>query len=377
MRLTEPANGVDDLYFMHGDQSGSTVLITDDTGQEVGRAHYEPFGETFSSTIPMTLTERLFSGQVLDSSTGLYYYGNGRYYDSSIGRYITPDPYLDAPFSSQRLDRYNFGFNNPLRYKRSEALPGFTFDSAKGVLVADAVSPASLTASFSDSLAAAAMTWLRGGATAGKLGYTGFDRVRQAVDLWRGGFQTEIKGVYPGPRGLPRVIVRGTQALKAKLGLKTHLTHAGIDYGSYVTRMARPSALGEFAWALKAPEFWAINMALSVGLNVLDYGWGSKADVGIGSTEFYAAVTVDLGIGVAGVGAGAVSGWVFCALVSSLVPGAGPAALVIGYVVGQVVFAVGFQPEWREDAVGAVTWFYSQSTAREAKIVRQGSPLLS
>jgi RHS repeat-associated protein len=69
----------------------------------------------------MTLTERLFSGQVLDPSTGLYYYGNGRYYDPSIGRYISPDPYLDAPFSSQRLDRYNFGFNNPLRYKRSEA----------------------------------------------------------------------------------------------------------------------------------------------------------------------------------------------------------------------------------------------------------------
>jgi len=148
MRYTEPSNGVDDLYFIHGDQSGSAVLITDDTGQEVGRAHYEPFGETFSSTIPMTLTERLFSGQVLDSSTGLYYYGNGRYYDPSIGRYISPDPYLDAPFSSQRLDRYNFGFNNPLRYKRSEALPDFTVDLAKGIVVAEGVPASALTSSF-------------------------------------------------------------------------------------------------------------------------------------------------------------------------------------------------------------------------------------
>jgi RHS repeat-associated protein len=148
MRLTEPANGVDDLYFIHGDQSGSTVLITDDAGQEVGRAHYEPFGETFSSTIPMTLTERLFSGQVLDSSTGLYYYGNGRYYDPSIGRYISPDPYLDAPFSSQRLDRYNFGFNNPLRYKRSAALPDFTVDVAKGVIMSEGLPAATLTSNF-------------------------------------------------------------------------------------------------------------------------------------------------------------------------------------------------------------------------------------
>jgi RHS repeat-associated protein len=148
MRLTEPANDINDLYFIHGDQSGSTVLITDDTGQELGRAHYEPFGETFSSTIPMTLTERLFSGQILDSSTGLYYYGHGRYYDSTIGRYISPDPYLDAPFSSQRLDRYNFGFNNPLRYQRGEALPDFTVDLAKGTLVAEGLPAAALTSSF-------------------------------------------------------------------------------------------------------------------------------------------------------------------------------------------------------------------------------------
>jgi RHS repeat-associated protein len=96
----------------------------------------------------MTLTERLFSGQVLDSSTGLYYYGHGRYYDPSIGRYISPDPYLDAPFSSQRLDRYNFGFNNPLRYQRSEALPDFTVDLAKGTLVSEGLPAAALTSNF-------------------------------------------------------------------------------------------------------------------------------------------------------------------------------------------------------------------------------------
>jgi len=324
----------------------------------------------------VTLTERLFSGRVLDSSTGLYYYGNGRYYDPSIGRYISPDPYLDAPFSSQRLDRYNFGFNNPLRYKRSEALPDFTFDLAKGVLVADAVSPASLTTSFSHSLTAGTMNLLRAVAAGAKLAYTGLARYQEARRLWEGGFETVISGVYPGPRALTKVKVLGTQALKARLGLKTHLTHAGIEYGSYVTRVARPSALGEFAWALKRADFWVINIGLAVGLNVLDYGWGSKADVGLGSTEFYAAVTVDIGIGVAGVGAGAVSGWVLCALVSAAVPGAGPAALVIGYIVGQVVFSVVLPPEWRESAVGGVSWFYSQVTAKEAKILRQGSPLL-
>jgi RHS repeat-associated protein len=77
------------------------------------------------------------------------HFSKGRYYDPSIGRYISPDPYLDAPFSSQRLDRYNFGFNNPLRYKRSEALPDVTVDLARGTVVAAQGLPAAaLTSSF-------------------------------------------------------------------------------------------------------------------------------------------------------------------------------------------------------------------------------------
>jgi hypothetical protein len=222
--------------------------------------------------------------------------------------------------------------------------------------VADAVSPAYLTSSFAESLSASTMAGLRNIATGGKLSYTGFDRYRQAARLWRGGFATEIKGVYPGPRGLPKVIVRGTQALKAKLGLKTHLTHAGIDYGSYVTRMARPSVLGEFAWALRAPEFWAVNIVLGVGLNVLDYGWGSKADVGIGSPEFYAAVTVDLGLNVAAAGAGALTAHFAFAIAMVIAPEFAVPALVVGYIIGPILFAgASHHFGWRESSVRGVT----------------------
>jgi hypothetical protein len=77
------------------------------------------------------------------------HHSGGRYFVPSIGRYFSPDAYLDAPFSSQRLDRYNFGFNNPLRYKRSEALPHVTVDLARGTVVAAQGLPAAaLTSSF-------------------------------------------------------------------------------------------------------------------------------------------------------------------------------------------------------------------------------------
>ena len=325
----------------------------------------------------MTLSERLFSGQVLDSSTGLYYYGHGRYYDPTIGRYISPDPYLDAPFSSQRLDRYNFGFNNPLRYKRSEALPDSTVDLARGTLVADAVSPASLTTSFSHSLTAGTMGLLSGIATGGKLAYTGLARYQEARRLWAGGFETVISGVYPGPRALTKVRVLGTQALKSRLGLKTHLTHAGIDYGGYVTRMARPSALGEFAWALKRADFWAVNIGLAVGLNVLDYGWGSKADVGIGSTEFYAAVTVDIGLGVASAGSGAVIAYAFWAVAMLVAPEFAGPALVVGYFSGALAFnAASLYFGWHDVGVRRLAPLYGSLGGREQGIPYPNSPLL-
>lgn len=59
-------------------------------------------------------TDRLFTGQRLDS-TGLYYYG-ARYYDPAIGRFISPDPVVQDFTNPQTLNRYSYVLNNPLKY---------------------------------------------------------------------------------------------------------------------------------------------------------------------------------------------------------------------------------------------------------------------
>jgi RHS repeat-associated protein len=59
-------------------------------------------------------TDKLFTGQRLDS-TGLYYYG-ARYYDPSIGRFISPDTIVPNPNNPQTLNRYSYCCNNPLKY---------------------------------------------------------------------------------------------------------------------------------------------------------------------------------------------------------------------------------------------------------------------
>jgi RHS repeat-associated protein len=56
----------------------------------------------------------LFTGQRLDG-TGLYYY-NARYYDPTIGRFISPDTVVQSPANPQTLNRYSYCLNNPLKY---------------------------------------------------------------------------------------------------------------------------------------------------------------------------------------------------------------------------------------------------------------------
>jgi RHS repeat-associated protein len=62
-------------------------------------------------TIP---TDKLFTGQRLDA-TGLYYY-NARYYDATIGRFISADTIIPYPSDPQSFNRYSYCRNNPLKY---------------------------------------------------------------------------------------------------------------------------------------------------------------------------------------------------------------------------------------------------------------------
>ncbi len=73
---------------------------------------YYPYGECRNSTGDLG-TDKLFTGQRLDD-TGLYYYG-ARYYDPTIGRFISADPVIKS-LNPQNFNRYSYVLNNPLKY---------------------------------------------------------------------------------------------------------------------------------------------------------------------------------------------------------------------------------------------------------------------
>ena len=95
-------------YYYHTDQLGSTVMVTDETGEVVWDAEYTPFGDIND---PYKTEEGMiqFTGKDIDLDTGLYYF-NARWYDPSLGRFMTEDPARDG------LNWYAYCSNNPLRY---------------------------------------------------------------------------------------------------------------------------------------------------------------------------------------------------------------------------------------------------------------------
>jgi RHS repeat-associated protein len=71
------------------------------------------FGDCRNSTGTLP-TDKKFTGQRLDA-TGLYYYG-ARYYDATIGRFISADSKIPDPANPQSFNRYAYCINNPLKY---------------------------------------------------------------------------------------------------------------------------------------------------------------------------------------------------------------------------------------------------------------------
>ncbi len=57
------------------------------------------------------------------------YTGNVRMYDPALGRFLSPDPFMQDPSNTQNFNRYSYCLNNPLKFIDPS---GFTYSGASG-----------------------------------------------------------------------------------------------------------------------------------------------------------------------------------------------------------------------------------------------------
>ena len=94
------------MSYYQADGLGSVTSLSDSKGNLVSTYEYGSFGNLTASTGSISNSFR-FTGREFDAETGLYFY-RARYYDPSIGRFISEDPVRSA------WSAYDYVQNNPV-----------------------------------------------------------------------------------------------------------------------------------------------------------------------------------------------------------------------------------------------------------------------
>ncbi len=122
------------VRYPHRDHLGSVVAITTETGTVESRSSFDVWGKrrdpaTWVTPAPGTFTaaptatDRGYTGHEHVDELGLVHM-NGRIYDPEIGKFLSADPTLQFPESTQGYNRYAYAGNNPLTFTDPS---GFSF----------------------------------------------------------------------------------------------------------------------------------------------------------------------------------------------------------------------------------------------------------
>ena len=101
------------------DHLGYIERIINEAGTIKETLSYDPWGKrrnidwTPANESIVSTTHRGFTGHEMLDAIGLVHM-NGRIYDSEIGRFLSADPFVQAPENSQSYNRYSYVLNNPL-----------------------------------------------------------------------------------------------------------------------------------------------------------------------------------------------------------------------------------------------------------------------
>jgi RHS repeat-associated protein len=114
-------SGTDTMYYIHKDHLGSFDIITNSSGNVVDSSSFDAWGRRRNhanwtyTNIPATRFSRGYTGHEQLEQLGLINM-NGRMYDPVLGRFLSVDPFIGNPYSSQEYNRYSYVVNNPLKY---------------------------------------------------------------------------------------------------------------------------------------------------------------------------------------------------------------------------------------------------------------------
>ena len=139
----QPSSSSRAVRYLLRDNQGSITHIVTTNGQVLQELSYDAWGRLRNpatqqvyacDSLPTLYLGRGYTGH--EHLTGFNLINmNARLYDPALGRFLSPDPYVQAPENSQNFNRYSYCLNNPLRYTDKTGkffLEGLTWGLLKG-----------------------------------------------------------------------------------------------------------------------------------------------------------------------------------------------------------------------------------------------------
>ncbi|MDD7257270.1 MAG: AHH domain-containing protein [Prevotellaceae bacterium] len=93
---------------------GSILSVVDENGSKVFSAEYDAWGKQTVSVNTIGLIRGYGGHEMLDEFNLINM--NGRVYDPILGRFLSPDKYVQEGENSQNYNSYSYCLNNPLKY---------------------------------------------------------------------------------------------------------------------------------------------------------------------------------------------------------------------------------------------------------------------
>ncbi|WP_285404945.1 RHS repeat-associated core domain-containing protein [Luteibacter sp. ME-Dv--P-043b] len=99
------------VTYYYTDQQGTVLATADAAGNVLSNTDYRPYGAIARGT-PAEAPG--YAGHVEDTDSGLVYM-QARYYDPSVGRFMSVDPVSTTAGNALRFGRFTYAVNNPVR----------------------------------------------------------------------------------------------------------------------------------------------------------------------------------------------------------------------------------------------------------------------
>ena len=168
-------SSITDHYYLLTDNVGSITHIVNGEGGTVFDAGYDSWGkqEVTNNSIGFF---RGYGGHEMLPQYRLVNM-DGRMYDYALGRFLSPDNYVQEPNNSQNFNRYTYCLNNPLKYTDPDG-ESFTLAAIIGAVVGTYIGGSIANNSYNPTKwnYSSAKTWgymLCGGIVGGISGYAG------------------------------------------------------------------------------------------------------------------------------------------------------------------------------------------------------------